>query len=47
MLMASLCDYSDVYILIRGNIMVPNTRTVAVPNNRKQYLETIVHLLIA
>ena len=27
MLYSSLCDYSDAYILVSGNITVPNTGT--------------------
>ena len=33
MLRSSLCDYSDAYILVKGNISVNNTVTVAAPNN--------------
>ena len=37
MLRSSLCDYSDVYILFKGNISVNNTAAVpAVPNNRNK-----------
>ena len=36
MLKSSLCDYSDVYILVSGTITVPNTGTVATPNKRKK-----------
>ena len=28
-----LCDYSDVYITVKGTITVPNTGTAAAPNN--------------
>ena len=31
--MSSLCDYSDAYILVKGNISVNNTETAAAPNN--------------
>ena len=34
MLRSSLCDYSDTYILVKGNISVNNTGTAAAPNNR-------------
>ena len=34
MLRSSLCDYSDVYILVKGTIIVTNTGIAAVPNNR-------------
>ena len=33
MLRSSLCDYSDAYILVKGNISVNNAVTVAAPNN--------------
>ena len=36
MLRSSLCDYSDVYILVKGTITVPNTRTTAASNNRNK-----------
>ena len=31
--MSSLCDYSDAYILVKGNISVNNTQAAAAPNN--------------
>ena len=31
--MSSLCDYSDAYILVKGNISVNNTEAAAAPNN--------------
>ena len=34
-LMSSLCDYIDVYILVSGTVTVPNTGEAANPNNRK------------
>ena len=34
MLKSSLCDYSDAYIFIKGNISVNNTETAAAPTNR-------------
>ena len=38
MLKSSLCDYSDAYILVSGTIEIPNTRTAAAPNNRKNII---------
>ena len=35
-LSSSLCDYSDAYMLVKGTITVPNTRTAATPNNRNK-----------
>ena len=35
MIRSNLCDYSDVYIHVKGIITVPNTSTQrAAPNNR-------------
>ena len=36
MLKSSLCDYSDVNILVKGTITVDNTGTAAAPNNRNK-----------
>ena len=37
MLRSSLCDYSDAYILVKGNISVNNTAAAAAdPNNRNK-----------
>ena len=36
MLKSSLCNYSDVYILVKENISVNNTGTAAAPNNRNK-----------
>ena len=36
MLRSSLCDYSDAYILVKGNISVNNTGTAAAPTNRNK-----------
>ena len=36
MITSILCDYSDVYILAKGSITVPNTGTPSVPNNRNK-----------
>ena len=33
MISLSLCDYSDAYIHVKGTITIPNTGTVATPNN--------------
>ena len=38
MLSSSLCDYSETYIIVGRTITVPNTRTVANPNNRKNII---------
>ena len=34
MLRSSLCDYSDAYILVKGNIAVNNTGRAETPTNR-------------
>ena len=34
MLNSSLCNYSNVYILVKGTITVNNTGTAAAPNDR-------------
>ena len=34
MLRSSLCDYSNAYILFKGNVTVNNTGTAAAPTNR-------------
>ena len=36
MLRSSLCDFSDAYILVSGNVTVVNTEG-ANPSNRKKY----------
>ena len=37
--MSNLCDYSDAYILVKGNISVTNTiATGAAANNNKQVM---------
>ena len=36
MIRSSLCDYSDVYILVKGTITVENTGTAAVLKNRNK-----------
>ena len=50
MLRSSLCDYSDAYILVTGNITVNNTAAhgdAANNTNKKKYLKIGLHLLIA
>ena len=38
MLKSSLCNYSDdVYILVSGTVIIPNTRTAAAQNNKYVY----------
>ena len=34
MLISSLCDYGDAYILVKGNISVNNTKTAVALTNR-------------
>ena len=49
MLRSSLCDYSDVYMLVKGNITVNNTATggaAANNTNKKVILKIVLHLLI-
>ena len=36
MLRSRLCDYIDVYILVKGTITVPNKVTAVAPNNRNK-----------
>ena len=50
MLRSSLCDYSDAYVLVKGNISVSNTAAdVAGANNtnKKVILKLVLHLLTA
>ena len=50
MLRSSLCDYSDAYILVKGNITVNKTAAeVAAANSTKKklILKIALHLLIA
>ena len=49
MLRSNLCDYSDVYILVKGNISVNNTAGAgtAVNNANKKFLKIVLHLLTA
>ena len=36
MLRSSLCDYSDAYIPVKGNVSINNTGTAAAPQNRNK-----------
>ena len=36
MLKWSLCNFSDAYVHVGGTILVPNTGTATVPNNRNK-----------
>ena len=50
MLKSSLCDYSDVYICVKGTIAVNNTAAAdadANNTNKKVILKIVLHLLIA
>ena len=53
MLRSSLCDYSDAYMLVKGNIAVNNTAgaagdaAAANNTNKKKYLKIVPHLLTA
>ena len=50
MLRCSLCDYSDAYILVKGNISVNNTEGAGAVVKiliKKQYLRIVHHLLTA
>ena len=38
MLRSSLCDYSDAYILVKGNLSVSNTAGAAAANNTNKKL---------
>ena len=48
MMRSNLCDYSDLYILVKGTIIVPNTAATgaAVNNANKNVIFTIVLLLL-
>ena len=35
-IISNLCEYSDAYILVKETITVPNTGTVAAPNDRNK-----------
>ena len=48
MLRSSLCDYSDAYILVKGNITVNNNAgagAAANNTNKKVKLKIVLHLL--
>ena len=47
MLKSSLCDYSDVYILLKETIIVPDTSSSTVVKIIKFYWKTVLYLLIA
>ena len=50
MLRSSLCNYSDAYILVKGNVAVRNTAAQGQTNNatnKKKHLKILCHLLIA
>ena len=50
MLRSSLCDYSDVYILAKGNITVNRTAAAGATtnnNNKKVIFTNCAHLLTA
>ena len=50
MLRSDLCDFSDVYIVVKGTITLTKThdrRFIDIRNRFFQHLETTHHLLIA
>ena len=51
MLRSSLCDYSDAYILVKGNITVNNTAAAGAAaannTNKKVIFKIVLHLLTA
>ena len=49
MLRFSLCDYSDAYRLIKGNIAVNNIAAAGADanNTKKSYLKIVLHLVTA
>ena len=47
MLRSSLCDYSDAYILVKGNITVNNTAVGAAAANNTNKKVIVHHLLTA
>ena len=50
MLRSSLCDYSDAYILVQGNITVNNTAASGAATNntnKKVILKMVLHLVTA
>ena len=42
MLRSRLCDYSDAYILVKGNIAVRNTASVAASNNKSKIIKHMI-----
>ena len=49
MLRSSLCDYSDAYILVKGNMSVNNNAEAGAPANNivKKVIKAVLHLLTA
>ena len=51
MLRSSLCDYSDAYMLVKGNISVDNTAAADGDanntNQKKKNLKFVFHLMAA
>ena len=49
MLRFSLCDYSDAYILVKGNMSVNNNAEAGAPANNivKKVIKAVLHLLTA
>ena len=50
MLRSSLCDYSNAYILVQGNISVNNTADAGaaeIMQIKDKYLKIVLHLLTA
>ena len=48
MLRSTLCDYSDAYIFVKGNITANNTQVqvmLQIIPVKKQYLKVVLHLL--
>ena len=47
MLRSSLCDYSDAYILVKGNIAVNNTAAAGAAANNTNEKVIVLHLVTA
>ena len=50
MLSSSLCDYSEAYILVKGNMLVNNIEAAGADannTNKKYCLKIVLHLLTA
>ena len=50
MIRSNLCDYSDIYILVKGTITVSNTAAAGAAvnkTNKKVIPKFVLHLLIA